>query len=255
MRAMQGIVAAATLAASSGAGATLIGSSSEQSLQQLIDSLYQSPTCPTCSHVSQAPNVHNDQALPDELFAVEASGGSILTLIFEIAGNANNNFFGIYDVVDPTKRVQLYSGASGPGNSVMLGVDDTGMTYVNFAATGVSLASNQFGYYLQTPSALFYSQNELNAGAGDQMVAYQGDGDKIKLPSKPAGIWGSSSYILAWEDVQYSAGDKDFNDFVVYVESVTAVPEPGTLALLATGLLAFGATVRSRRAAVASAAA
>ena len=80
------------------------------------------------------------------------------------------------------------------------------------------------------------------------MVAFEGDGDKIKLPGNKPGAWGSSSYILAWEDVAYNASDKDFNDFVVYVESVGGVPEPGTLALLAGGLLGLGTAARRRRA-------
>ena len=237
------LVGAAVLAASTGAEATLIDGSS---LQGLIGGLYQSAACPTCSQVSNAPNVYTDQATPDELFAIEASGGSLLTLVFELAGNANLNKFGVYDSGNPSQRIELYSGAAGPGNSVMFGMDDLGMTYVNFVATGVAFFNNVFGYYLEAPSEVFYSQAHLNANGADQMVAYQGDGDKIKLPTKPAGIWGSSSFILAWEDIAYGASDRDFNDFVVYVESVTAVPEPGSLGLLSAGLLAFGFVARRR---------
>jgi len=58
--------------------------------------------------------------------------------------------------------------------------------------------------------------------------------------------WGSSSFILAWEDLAYNSGDKDFNDFVLYVESVTGVSEPSTLASLALALLALGAISRRR---------
>lgn len=237
------VIGAAALAASAGAQATVIDGAS---LQGLLGGLYQSASCPTCSHVSNAPNVYTDQAAPDELFAIEASGGSLLTLVFELAGNANLNKFGVYAAGNPSQRIELYSGLAGPGNSVLFGMDDLGMTYVNFAATGISFLDNVFGYYLESPTEIFYSQAELNANGADQMLAFQGDGDKIKLPSKPAGIWGSSSFILAWEDIAYASSDKDFNDFVVYVESVTAVPEPGTLGLLAAGVLAFGVSVRRR---------
>ena len=37
-----------------------------------------------------------------------------------------------------------------------------------------------------------------------------------------------------------SSWDYDYNDMVLMVESVTGVPEPGSLLLLATGLAAFG---------------
>ncbi len=198
-------------------------------------------------------NVHTDQIANDEVWSLTASGGSVATLVIELAGYSEINSFGVYDYRDPLNSVELFSGSHAAGDQALLSIKADGSVIVNFQDTGIDFYNDKFGYYLASGSGdVYFSDSNLNhtneAGEGDDhMVAYQGQGDEVQLPGYAPGTWTADEYILAWEDMPLNIADKDYTDFVVMVESVEPVPEPAILAMLGLGLAAFGFVSRKRK--------
>lgn len=192
-------------------------------------------------------NANTDQVSADKYWQLTASGGSVATMIIEIAGLAGSNKLGIYDGANPSSKVMLFDGADGAGDQVRVSLKANGSVYIDGAIqAGVTFTGPTFGYYLETVNGTFYSNDALNSDGRDHMVAYQGKDEVVTLPGYYPAPWTPNEYVLAWEDLAAPGGDFDFDDMVLMVESVRPVPEPTTLGLMGLGLMSLAFAARRR---------
>jgi hypothetical protein len=208
-------------------------------------------------------DIQGGQYTPDETWTLSSTTMSANRLVFEFAGNANSNAFGIYDRTEASctaatfascRRLTIFSGAASSGAAAALQEDAPG-EFSLLGGPSAQFGSSDFGYFLSGAGGTFFSESALNEFGTDHLVAYAGQGQAMRWPyTSTARTWGTGEILLAWEDLPATRaggqpGDWDYNDMLVMVNSVHSVPEPATLGLLGLGLLGTAALRRRRVAA------
>jgi hypothetical protein len=148
----------------------------------------------------------NIGAADPNFFFTKTGTSDDAALKIELAGNEASNVFGWYDTGSPSTLHPIFAGAASDG------------------ATATFTPSAAYGFYFTGVDSLtFLTQSGSSPGDnGNQHFAVFQDG---------------SSFWIGMEDTKFSSSDKDYNDMIVKVSSVTSVPEPTTMLLLGLGLI------------------
>lgn len=168
-------------------------------------------------------NVLTDQNSAQR-WAATVSNNSTFTVQVELSGNAASNSIGIYNAsLAAPPLYQVFPGAATSGwfavasfrtlpTRVVVNLFDANAA-LQGTSTYLGADRNDFGYYINGPGGLFYTQDSRNPGSAAQALTFAGTG------------LNSGSWFLCFEDTGLNAGsDQDYDDAVLFCESVNPTP-------------------------------
>jgi hypothetical protein len=170
----------------------------------------------------EAINVLTDQVTAPR-WTSTISNNSTFTIQVELAGFAASNTYGLYNASAAVPPLyQLFPGAAAAGWFAVASFRalPTRVVVNLFDATAAFQGQNtylgadktDFGFYLQGPGGTFYSQDARNPGGDAQALTYAGTGSN------------QGSWWLCWDDQSPPVSDRDFDDAVLFLESVNPTP-------------------------------
>jgi hypothetical protein len=199
--------------------------------------LVNAPTAPLADAPGALPfwgntfnSVTDSGGTPDLNFTFQRTVSfSVASLQLEVAGNADINEFGWYSTTDPATL-----------HPIFLGPDSA-------PASNSFTPSAQYGFYLKGADGVYYTQSSLNPSGDTNHQHF--------TVFEQSSTNGAQVYWLGIEDLAVSGlngaegGTGDYNDMLVRISSAEAVvvPEPSTVALVASGALFMLGSRKRRR--------
>jgi hypothetical protein len=208
------------------------------SLQDILDGIY------GCNGCVNANTNQQDSAIWTTSVAASSFPTVATTMQVSFSGGAIGDEFGIFSIFGSVPTfVPIFkslAGGTSPGTSAILqwrpsgtltitglAADDNDPspcgTSVNCKAGIAGITSSAFGFYVQNAAQQkFFTLDSLNPGGTAQALAY----------------YHNSDWVLAFNDVLVQGGSSGaFNNVVVDIQSITALPEPRSIILLGTILV------------------
>lgn len=151
---------------------------------------------------------------------IKTSPAEQVVLLFEIAGNKNDNALYIYNLASPAEKILVFAGPVFPGSP---------------SATTVVIPYATYGYELIGPGGTFYSTPVAGGTSRGNFAFFAPTGSYSS--TGPPGQYTGNVWYVGVEDLRLCGSDKDYQDMVF---RVTVVPLPPTVLLLGSGLMGLG---------------